>query len=94
MGHEEAMRAAYLRNVPVAYETNAYNRNGLSEGKRDYFFVLIETSMYFVTPTHTLFIFSNPQFSMLLSMQRTFHVILCGELLLVPPHQPESQHGC
>lgn len=92
MGREEAVRATYLKNLPVACETNAYIRNGLSEGKRDYFFVL-ETSRYFVTPTHTLLTFSNPQFSMLLSMQRTFHVFLWKELL-VPPHQPESLQGC
>jgi len=57
--------------------------------KRDYFCILVETSIFFVISTHILFILSNLQFSMLISMQRTFLLILCSKLL-VPPDQAES----
>lgn len=59
-------------------------------GKRDYFYILVETSMFFVISTHILFILSNPQFSTLISTQRTFVLILCSKLQ-VPPDHPESQ---
>lgn len=46
--------------------------------------------MFFVIPTHIPFILSNPQFPMVISMQRTFLLILKAKLL-VSPDQGESQ---
>lgn len=59
-------------------------------GKRDYFYVQVATSMFFVISTHILFILSNPQFPMVFSRQRTFLLILKANLL-VSPDQGESQ---